>query len=68
LDLRGFRPPTSGCDFELRQLAASGLSLGTVFVINDAADVRLLELAAGQPDRQQRTERRALAPACNRLS
>jgi hypothetical protein len=43
MDLRGFSAANSGCEFELRQLGASGLLPRTVFAIDDATDVGLLK-------------------------
>ena len=43
MDLRGFSAANSGCEFELHQLAASGLLPSSVFVIDDTTDVGLLE-------------------------
>jgi hypothetical protein len=57
MDLRGFSAANSGCEFELRQLAANGLLPGTVFVIDATTDVVLLESTVYE----QAGEARALA-------
>jgi hypothetical protein len=43
MDLRGFSAANSGCEFELRQLAANGLLPRTVFVVDATTDVALLQ-------------------------
>ena len=49
MDLRGFSAANSGCEFELRQLAANGLLPGTVFVIDATTDVALLRSTVYDP-------------------
>ena len=48
MDLRGFSAANSGCEFELRQLAASGLLPRTLFVIDDATDIGLFKVTTNQ--------------------
>jgi hypothetical protein len=48
MDLRGFSERNSGCQFELREIAANALLPTTVFVVDDSTDFKLLEASVIQ--------------------